>query len=43
LWLLSRSPQMPDDVKTGFLQQASAIGYNVSRLQWTLQQQETIF
>lgn len=37
LWLLSRAPIMPDDVKADYLQKAFRIGYDVGRLIWTEQ------
>lgn len=37
LWLLSRSPQMPEEIKKDYLQKAAAIGYDISRLLWTKQ------
>lgn len=39
LWLLSRRPVMPDDIKAGFLQKAAAAGYNTAHLLWTKQNQ----
>ncbi|PTQ94019.1 apolipoprotein D and lipocalin family protein [Mucilaginibacter yixingensis] len=38
LWLLSRAPVMPAEIRNVFLQQAKAIGYDVGRLIWTKQQ-----
>lgn len=37
LWLLSRAPVMPDAVQSDYLQKAVAIGYDVSQLIWTEQ------
>lgn len=37
LWLLSRETIMPEDVKTKFLKQAQAIGYNTQQLVWVKQ------
>ena len=34
LWLLSREKTMPEDVKQDYLKQATAIGYDVSKLLW---------
>jgi len=37
LWILSRNPEIPENIKTEYLKKASAIGYDVSRLIWTRQ------
>lgn len=37
LWLLSREKTMPEDIKTNYLAQASALGYDVKQLVWTKQ------
>jgi len=37
LWILSRNPEIPENIKTEYLKKASAIGYNVNRLIWTKQ------
>ncbi len=34
LWILSRNPAIPDDVKQDYLKKATAIGYDTSRLLW---------
>jgi apolipoprotein D and lipocalin family protein len=37
LWLLSRGKTMPEEVKTDFLKQARAIGYDTDKLVWVKQ------
>ena len=37
LWLLSRTPEMPDNIRIKYLKQAASIGYDVSQLIWTEQ------
>ncbi len=37
LWLLSRKPSMPEDIKTDYLKKATALGYNTDKLIWTEQ------
>lgn len=37
LWLLSRGTSMPDKVKTKFLEQAQALGYDTQKLVWVKQ------
>ena len=37
LWLLSREKTMPAAVQTAYLKQATALGYDVSKLVWTNQ------
>jgi apolipoprotein D and lipocalin family protein len=34
LWLLSRTPTMPDEMKAAFLNQAKKVGYDTNRLLW---------
>ena len=34
LWLLSRSPQIPEDVKQQFVTKAKALGYPTDELIW---------
>ena len=34
LWILSREPNIPDDIKTKYLKIAEAIGYDTSHLLW---------
>ena len=40
LWLLSRAPDIPDEVRNDYLQKAAAIGYDISRLIWTTQDEK---
>lgn len=37
LWLLSRTTSIPAQIKSRFLAKADAIGYDVSKLVWTVQ------
>lgn len=37
LWLLSRETSMPDKVRTRFLEQAQALGYDTQKLVWVKQ------
>ena len=37
LWILSRTPEIPDDVKENYLNIARQIGYDVDKLVWTIQ------
>ena len=37
LWLLSRAPEMPDDIRISYLKQAASLGYDVGQLIWTEQ------
>ena len=37
LWLLSRTPTMPDDVKQRFIAKAKSIGYDTDKLVWVKQ------
>ena len=37
LWLLSRTPTMPDDVKQRFIAKAKGIGYDTDKLVWVKQ------
>lgn len=37
LWLLSRETTMPEPIKQGFLQKATDLGYDVSKLVWVTQ------
>ncbi len=39
LWLLSREPSMPEDIKADYLKRAAAVGYDINRLLWTKQNQ----
>ena len=34
LWILSRDGQLPDDIKTVFLEKAAKLGFNIDKLQW---------
>jgi apolipoprotein D and lipocalin family protein len=34
LWILSRETDMPDHVKIRFLKAASAIGFDIGKLEW---------
>ena len=34
LWILSRTPTIPDDVKADYLDRAKALGYDLSKLIW---------
>lgn len=34
LWMLSRTPELPDEVRQRFLEKAREIGYDTSRLVW---------
>ncbi|SDE63825.1 apolipoprotein D and lipocalin family protein [Mucilaginibacter pineti] len=34
LWLLSRESSMPEEMKQRFLQKATALGFDISRLEW---------
>lgn len=34
IWFLSRTPDMPEEVKTDFVKEAEALGYDMSRLVW---------
>jgi apolipoprotein D and lipocalin family protein len=34
LWILSRAPRIPDDVRNDYLQFATQVGYNTDRLTW---------
>lgn len=43
LWILSREKNIPDTVKTAYLAQAKAIGYDVSKFIWVNQDQENPF
>lgn len=36
LWILSRNKNLPDDIKKSYLQLAERIGYDTSRLIWTV-------
>lgn len=38
LWLLSRTPTMPNDIREKYLNMATAVGYDVARLHWVNQQ-----
>jgi apolipoprotein D and lipocalin family protein len=38
LWILSRTPQVPEDVKADLLSRVEALGYNTKALYWTPQQ-----
>jgi apolipoprotein D and lipocalin family protein len=38
LWILSRTPQVPDDVRADLLSRVEALGYNTKALYWTPQQ-----
>ena len=40
LWILSRTPQLPDDVKKMLLYKAERRGYDISRLLWVKQSEE---
>ncbi len=37
LWILSRTPEIPQEVKDHFLAKAKKIGYQVEKLVWTIQ------
>ncbi len=37
MWILSRTPTIPDDIKNNYLDIARQMGYNTSKLIWTLQ------
>lgn len=37
LWILSRTPSLPEDVKNDFLQKAKNVGYDTSKLIWVEQ------
>ena len=37
LWILSRSPELPEAVRSDYLERAAALGYEVSRLIWVRQ------
>lgn len=37
LWILSREKQIPEQVKTAFLQKASSLGYDTTKLIWVKQ------
>lgn len=37
LWLLSRTPTMPEEVKAKYLKKAAALGYKVDDLNWVKQ------
>lgn len=43
LWILSREKSIPDSVKTAYIAQAKAIGYDVSKFIWVNQDQENPF
>lgn len=34
LWILGRTPQIPEEIKTRYLEMASGFGFDVSRLVW---------
>lgn len=34
LWILGRTPQIPEEVKTRYLEMATGLGFDVSRLIW---------
>ncbi|MDN3580761.1 lipocalin family protein [Mucilaginibacter flavus] len=34
LWLLSREPSMPEEMKQRFLKKAMSLGFEISRLEW---------
>lgn len=38
LWILSRTPQVPDDVRADLLSRLERLGYNTRALYWTPQQ-----
>ena len=40
LWILSRTPTIPDSVKQEFLKLADSLGYDTSRLIWVKQDKE---
>ncbi|MCC8154529.1 MAG: lipocalin family protein [Tannerellaceae bacterium] len=35
LWILSRTPNIPDEIKQEYLNKARSIGYDTSKLMWT--------
>lgn len=35
LWILSRTPTIPTDIKIAYLNQAKTLGYDIHRLVWT--------
>ena len=37
LWLLSRTPTMPEDIKAEYLEKAAGLGYKVNDLNWVKQ------
>lgn len=37
LWMLSRTPEMPAEVKADYLKRAAALGYKVDELNWVKQ------
>lgn len=39
LWILSRTPTIPDEVKQNYIRLAEAAGYNMFDLVWTFQEQ----
>lgn len=39
LWLLSRAPVMPYNIRNEFLRKAASIGYNIGKLVWTKQEE----
>ena len=39
LWILSRTPDIPEGIKTLFMRQARALGYDIKKLIWTNQEQ----
>lgn len=38
IWFLSRTPEMPEEVKALFVSKARALGYNIDRLVWVDQE-----
>jgi apolipoprotein D and lipocalin family protein len=40
LWILSREKTIPEEVKTSYLQQAKALGYDTDALVWTKQDKD---
>ena len=36
LWIISRENAIPDEIKERFLAKATALGFDVSKLEWTV-------
>ncbi|KAN0025645.1 hypothetical protein ACTFIU_001741 [Dictyostelium citrinum] len=37
MWILSKEPTIPDEIKNSYLELAKSVGYNINKLIWTKQ------